>query len=390
MHYEQDFAEGEVLFREPPLVGELHATSRAAAPACGHCFRHIGSVELQIARRILAAAAAQLNDQEQQEGANVASGAATASAQQDGDSRGAALSASDGACEPTDADSDRAAALHGVDADLVQALQDGNEKLPHSAQVPLPEIVPCPGGCDEEAYCSAACARAAWDGYHRLLCTGPAGPRAGLVDEGGEDAADQRVRKRRKHSAETAPAHAAAQSHGCSPASRAEGQQGDDCSDEATERPSTRQTALAEFNAHADATNDIFHVAARLMAGVILRAEALLSSEAVSSPTRSSLAADEHEDGLSAATSSPSMPAAPAQHSGLAVAACKTPGPEPSACWAALRRAWRPYAVAWKAVWWEAVALPPDVADEAAFRQGQRRRSFPSLRKRATGLWLAK
>ncbi len=39
--------------------------------------------------------------------------------------------------------------------------------------------------------------------------------------------------------------------------------------------------------------------------------------------------------------------------------------------WAALQRAWRPYAAAWKAHWWECVAIPDDVTDAAGFRSGQ-------------------
>lgn len=37
--------------------------------------------------------------------------------------------------------------------------------------------------------------------------------------------------------------------------------------------------------------------------------------------------------------------------------------------WAALKAAWLPFASGWKRVWWESVAVPPDVDDEAAFRQ---------------------
>lgn len=36
----------------------------------------------------------------------------------------------------------------------------------------------------------------------------------------------------------------------------------------------------------------------------------------------------------------------------------------------ALIQAWRPFAAGWKTTWWECVATPDDVTDEAAFRQG--------------------
>ena len=41
-------------------------------------------------------------------------------------------------------------------------------------------------------------------------------------------------------------------------------------------------------------------------------------------------------------------------------------------CWEALQAAWLPFAVAWKAPWWQSVARPNDVsaAGEGAFRAG--------------------
>ena len=36
--------------------------------------------------------------------------------------------------------------------------------------------------------------------------------------------------------------------------------------------------------------------------------------------------------------------------------------------WAALQEAWRPFAVACKALWWDCMAVPADAADEKNFR----------------------
>jgi hypothetical protein len=36
----------------------------------------------------------------------------------------------------------------------------------------------------------------------------------------------------------------------------------------------------------------------------------------------------------------------------------------------ALQKAWLPYSVGWKLLWWEAVAIPADVDDAEGFRQG--------------------
>ena len=36
----------------------------------------------------------------------------------------------------------------------------------------------------------------------------------------------------------------------------------------------------------------------------------------------------------------------------------------------ALKAAWRPIAASWKAAWWDSIAMPEDMKDEHAFRQG--------------------
>ncbi|EIE20780.1 SET domain-containing protein [Coccomyxa subellipsoidea C-169] len=86
--------------------------------------------------------------------------------------------------------------------------------------------------------------------------------------------------------------------------------------------------AIRRFKEHADETNDAFHIAAQVVAGTLLRAEELLSN-------------------------------------GFAPEAA---GSSSERNWAALQRAWRPYAAAWKAHWWECVAIPDDVTDAACFR----------------------
>lgn len=44
-----------------------------------------------------------------------------------------------------------------------------------------------------------------------------------------------------------------------------------------------------------------------------------------------------------------------------------------SARWEALRTAWLPLQGGWKALWWDAVAAPPDVRNAREFREGMRR-----------------
>lgn len=49
----QDFAEGDIIFRDPPLVAAQHSGNRADALVCAQCFRYVGSIEQQLKHRIL-------------------------------------------------------------------------------------------------------------------------------------------------------------------------------------------------------------------------------------------------------------------------------------------------------------------------------------------------
>lgn len=108
---------------------------------------------------------------------------------------------------------------------------------------------------------------------------------------------------------------------------------------------------LKEFLAQADETNDVFRLAAKLVAGVALRAAALLDGKLRSQRQR--LAAEGAGSGSAAAGDGAEEEEAVLRRE-------------------ALREAWLPYAAGWKGKWWEAVAAPDDVrgADaEAEFRQ---------------------
>jgi hypothetical protein len=158
-------------------------------------------------------------------------------------------------------------------AELAQ-LASGATRLPLSEAVPLPPALVCVGGCGE-SYCGERCRAAAWARHHSLLCAGAAaGPGA---------------------------------------------------------------AALRAFNAHADATNDVFRLAAQAAAATLLAAAARLPVGAAP----------------------PSLPAAER--------------------WAALRAAWLPLQAGHKAVWWECVTAPADAGDEAAFRAGLRALAAESL-----------
>jgi len=61
---------------------------------------------------------------------------------------------------------------NAVPQGVIMSLMDGDTSLPFTDQFCLPSIVACPGGCEGELYCSQSCADSDWDSYHSLLCTG--------------------------------------------------------------------------------------------------------------------------------------------------------------------------------------------------------------------------
>lgn len=110
-----------------------------------------------------------------------------------------------------------------------------------------------------------------------------------------------------------------------------------------------RQTALQEFIAHADETNDAFLLAARVVSTVLLGAQKVLAAVANKGSSQEQCARSSADPATSASV----------QRSNT------------QQCLEALQAAWEPFAMGHKAVWWECVAVPEDVDDEAEFRQGE-------------------
>jgi len=110
--------------------------------------------------------------------------------------------------------------------------------------------VACPGGCADELFCSAACADAAWRAHHALTCCGPSARAAGggalpdAAPAGAAGAAAARPGAEARAAAGEAPA-----------AARRRGGAGG-------------AAAMRRFRDHADATNDIFHVAVQVRVGL--------------------------------------------------------------------------------------------------------------------------
>lgn len=275
----------------PSHVSQLHrvkpprlAFMTADAWVCSRCFRFIGSLEQQLARYISAVRC------------GAAEGAASGSGSECGDDGG------------SEAGSHVAAAL-ALDDGAVEALASGQLSLPHASAFPLPAPARCRGGCREEWYCGEACAEAAWQQWHQLLCLGPDGSQTdspGSSD--GRSGADGKGK---------APAVASQ----CSL----------DLGGAAGKQSEGRRAALADFLRLADDTNDVIRLAAVVVAQVLLAAEQQLPEPGPGSG--------------GAASSSDSEPSV-------------------EACWHALLAGWQPFASGHKALWWEVGSLPPEAADD--------------------------
>ena len=128
----RDFAEGERVLCEPPLVGIQQESNREDATVCAQCFRYVGSIERQIATRLLR-------------------------------------------------DSHKEACEGVVERRVLEELLQGARTLPNSRDFPQPECHECLGGCDRNSYCSDACASNAWSRHERHLCVGTCGNERGLA-----------------------------------------------------------------------------------------------------------------------------------------------------------------------------------------------------------------
>lgn len=133
----------------------------------------------------------------------------------------------------------------------------------------------CPGGCPDEAYCSAACAAADWHTQHRKLCLGPGitspSSASGPIGASAPAAAERAAAGSTSQEGTEADEPVEALSAGCSHA------QHDGMPQAEPAAPQTHRERLAAFREHADSTNNIFHVIAKLLVSVVCQADALLS-----------------------------------------------------------------------------------------------------------------
>ncbi|XP_011100291.1 histone-lysine N-methyltransferase ATXR2 isoform X1 [Sesamum indicum] len=252
VHSEVNFQEDDLILKDEMLVGAQHSSNKIDCFVCSFCFRFIGSIELQIGRKLYL----------QELGVSAVDGSGS----------------SDGIGCNTSSEKTR------IPQDTIQSLMNSNLQLPYSENFPLPLVVPCLGGCKEAYYCSKSCAEADWDSFHSLLCIG----------------------------------------HGSS-------------------SPSTE--ALLKFVKHANETNDIFILAAKVISFTILRYRKLK-------------AAHVQREGK--------------HDSSNQFDSCIFP---------LLLEAWKSVSMGFKRRWWDCIALPEDVdsSEKVEFRMQIKDLAFESL-----------
>ncbi|XP_073150876.1 histone-lysine N-methyltransferase ATXR2 isoform X2 [Henckelia pumila] len=139
---EVGYEEGNLILKDQMLVGSQHPSNKIDCLVCSFCFQFIGSIELQIGRKLY------FQD------------IGVSAVDECGSPHGAGCS-SGGSNEKIP-----------LPRDTIDSLMNCGLQLPYATKFPLPSVVPCPGGCKEAFYCSKSCAEADWHSLHSLLCIG--------------------------------------------------------------------------------------------------------------------------------------------------------------------------------------------------------------------------
>ncbi|XP_024987500.1 histone-lysine N-methyltransferase ATXR2 [Cynara cardunculus var. scolymus] len=152
VYVDLDFEEGDLVLKDQMLFGVQHSSNKIDCLVCSFCFRFIGSIELQIGRKLYLQGLGNPKDCFD-------------------------LASSDGSDKEDQLEFQQCSSTSSrnkfqVPTERVESLMQEKLALPYSMKFPLPSVNICPGGCKEAYYCSKSCAQADWDLCHSLLCTG--------------------------------------------------------------------------------------------------------------------------------------------------------------------------------------------------------------------------
>ncbi|MCL7021521.1 hypothetical protein MKW94_016565 [Papaver nudicaule] len=168
IYADSEFKEGDLVLKDQMLVGAQHSSNKVDCLVCSYCFRFIGSIELQIGRKLylqqLGSSVRKECDTETYSHISKKCRLDDSSDEEDDSHR---TSHNEGSCSNS-----QQKETVPLPEEVLESLLKGDVKLPYADQFNLPSSVPCPGGCDEAQYCSKFCADADWELFHSSLCTG--------------------------------------------------------------------------------------------------------------------------------------------------------------------------------------------------------------------------
>ncbi len=260
------FKQGDVVYSERKWLGMQHRENRAAGVvACEHCMRAVGSLEQQLVFLLYTAHWRSRTVAAQAAAAASGKGSSTAAAALTGGHAFASPLLEPNAALPNKPASPSTSADPTPTGDAKSAPATASLTAGQSLES---SIVLCSNGCDD-VYCSVACRDAAWNTYHQLLCAGHANSTAAATATATTATSTAAASSASAPSASPAAAPSAA---GKTPFDRVL----ESLSPQSVLSSSSVRVAahpLVRFYKHAESTNEIFRLAAKVIAAVLLRLE---------------------------------------------------------------------------------------------------------------------
>ncbi|KAK3036698.1 hypothetical protein RJ639_031566, partial [Escallonia herrerae] len=160
-----EHGKGELVLKDQMLVGAQHTSNKIDCLVCDFCFRFIGSIELQIGRKLYIGLLTG-NESNRQKFSHTSKDCNEFDSS-DGEDKSDLYCQSLAECASSSSNM-----KSPLDQEVIESLVNEKLVLPYSKCFPLPSVVSCPGGCKEASYCCISCAEADWNSSHSLLCTG--------------------------------------------------------------------------------------------------------------------------------------------------------------------------------------------------------------------------
>ncbi|ONK61089.1 uncharacterized protein A4U43_C08F26140 [Asparagus officinalis] len=164
----KEFKEGELILKDQILFAAQHSSNKVDCLVCSRCFCFIGSVELQIGRKLYFQNTGLSRKQDCDHDTISSTSEEDFPTELLDEGEGFITDHSNGVGSSTS----QKLKENSLSEEILESLMNGDLSLPHSKNFLLPPVVACPGGCEEEHYCSQQCADSDWGLFHSLLCNG--------------------------------------------------------------------------------------------------------------------------------------------------------------------------------------------------------------------------